>query len=131
MTCIDGKWLCAGCAQNVSRDGGDEPRRGQTLGPRATQQGAATPDQGASLAVGNVAEPHLGPGRAARAEGPPSRDPLDTTKVLDPRSARVAMRAEALEWLAGLDGDGLAGVIRDANLPDEIRQFAREERNRR
>ncbi len=52
---------------SVSRDGG-EPRRGQTLGPRETQEGAATPGQGASLAAGNVAEPQLGPGRAARAE---------------------------------------------------------------
>ncbi len=50
--------------------GGGEPGSGQP-GPRATQQGAATPDQGASQAVGNVAEPHLGPGTRARAATPP------------------------------------------------------------
>lgn len=114
--------------KNVSRDGGDEPRRGQTPGPRETQEGAATPGQGASLAADNVAEPQLGPGRAARAECPPSRD---ATRALDPRSARVAMRIELLVWLAALDGDGLDSVIANGDLPDEIRQCAREERNRR
>lgn len=39
-------------------------------GPRATQQGAATPDHGESLAVGNVAEPQFGP-TPDRTEHPP------------------------------------------------------------
>ncbi len=40
--------------------------------PRATQQEAATPSQGESLATGNVAESQVGPGTRARADHPPS-----------------------------------------------------------
>jgi hypothetical protein len=40
--------------------------------PRATQQEAATPSQGDSLATGNVAESQVSPGTIARADHPPS-----------------------------------------------------------
>lgn len=53
------------------RDGGKHGERRQTE-PHVTQQGAATPGQGASLAAGNVAEPQLTPG-PARSERPSSQ----------------------------------------------------------
>ena len=58
-----------------SGDGG-EPRSRQPQGPRETQQGAATPEhgataQGAGQALGNVAEPQSGP-TAHRVGHPPS-----------------------------------------------------------
>lgn len=60
---------------SLLEDGG-QPRSRQTHGPHATQQGAATPDhgatvQGAAQAAGNVAEPQIGP-TPDRSDRPPS-----------------------------------------------------------
>lgn len=61
------------------RDGGEPvPQPAGTTRPRATQQGAATPGQGATAqgaasAAGNVAESQLDPGRRTAIEHPSSR----------------------------------------------------------
>jgi hypothetical protein len=81
----------------VFEDGG-EPRKRQALGPHATQQGAATPGQGATAqgaaqAAGNVAEPQLGP-TPDRAERPPSSPSLGEEYACDCAKNRCPVAAD-------------------------------------
>lgn len=66
--------------------------------PRATQQGAATPGQGATAqgaaqAAGNVAEPQLGP-TPDRAERPPSSPSLEEEYACDCAANRCPVAAD-------------------------------------
>lgn len=83
-------------------DGG-KPRNRQALGPHATQQGAATPGQGATAqgaaqAAGNVAEPQLGP-TPDRAERPPS-SPFPAGRSTPPgfRDVAILVDRRGKQW---------------------------------
>ncbi len=86
-----------------------------------TQHGAATPDQRASVAVGNVAEPQFDPGRTACIE-PPSSPPSTPWRDRADFLEFVTERAAIFEYLGGF---GRAAADRMAQtLADEMTRAA-------
>lgn len=87
----------------------DGERGSRQPAPHVTQQGAATPGQGASSAAGNVAEPRLAPGTAARSEDPSSTPPSSGFRrptIADLRDSAARALREGREWFANRD-DGV------------------------
>jgi len=85
-------------AQLSAFEDGGEPRKRQPHGPHVTQQGAATPGQGATAqgaaqAAGNVAEPQLGP-TPDRVERPPSSPSLGEEYACDCAKNRCPVAAD-------------------------------------